>query len=128
MPVDPASGAFVGLRNFTHGHPANHGTPFPLNTAVIRPVTCLNQTMQPSIAPSKVDDLLTELKTLRESCLGLEREFGASIAEACPQSRHSVQNLVHYLALRKRDLRDLQSRLASLGLSSLGRKRIECNG
>ncbi len=77
--------------------------------------------MQASTAPSKVGDLLTELKAIRGSCLGLERDFGAAIAEACPQSRHSVQNLVHYLALRRHDLRDLQSRLASLGLSSLGR-------
>jgi pyruvate kinase len=51
----------------------------------------------------------------------MEREFAGPIAAACPESRHSVQNLVHYLALRKRDLRDLQSRLASIGLSSLGR-------
>ena len=77
--------------------------------------------MQPSLSPSKVSGLLAELKELRESCLAMEREFASSITEACPQSRRSVQNLVHYLALRKRDLRDLQSRLASLGLSSLGR-------
>lgn len=51
----------------------------------------------------------------------MEQEFGASIAEACPQSRRSVENFLHYLALRKQDLRDLQSRLAALGLSSLGR-------
>jgi pyruvate kinase len=75
----------------------------------------------PSLTSSKVSGLLAELKELRESCLAMEREFAASITEACPQSRRSVQNLVHYLALRKRDLRDLQSRLASLGLSSLGR-------
>ena len=65
--------------------------------------------------------LLAELKELRESCLAMEREFGASIAEACPQSRRSVQNLLDYLALRRHDLRDMQSRLAALGLSSLGR-------
>ena len=51
----------------------------------------------------------------------MEREFAGSIAEACPQSRGSVENFLHYLALRKHDLRDLQSRLAALGLSSLGR-------
>jgi pyruvate kinase len=65
--------------------------------------------------------LLTELKQLRESCLAMETEFETSIAEACPESRRSVQNLLHYLALRKHDLRDLQSKLAALGLSSLGR-------
>jgi pyruvate kinase len=71
--------------------------------------------------PQETSSLLTELRHLRESCLALEQEFAASIAEACPQSHRSVQNLIHYLALRKHDLRDLQSRLAALGLSSLGR-------
>jgi pyruvate kinase len=70
---------------------------------------------------SQINSLLAELKELREACLAMEREFGASVAEACPESRRSVQNLLHYLALRKHDLRDLQSRLAALGLSSLGR-------
>jgi len=65
--------------------------------------------------------LLAELKELRASCLVMEREFQTSIAEACPQSRRSVENLLDYLALRKHDLRDLQSRLAAQGLSSLGR-------
>lgn len=51
----------------------------------------------------------------------MEQEFRASVAEACPQSRRSAQNLLHYLALRQHDLRDLQSKLAALGLSSLGR-------
>jgi pyruvate kinase len=35
--------------------------------------------------------------------------------------RASARNLLHYLALRRRDLRSLQLRLAALGLSSLGR-------
>lgn len=35
--------------------------------------------------------------------------------------RDSARNLLHYLALRHRDLRPLQLRLAALGLSSLGR-------
>ena len=74
-----------------------------------------------SVTSPQISNLLAELKELRESCLALEKEFGQSIAEACPQSRRSVQNLLHYLALRKHDLRDLQSRLAALGLSSLGR-------
>ncbi|WP_059018604.1 pyruvate kinase [Mycobacterium sp. M26] len=38
-----------------------------------------------------------------------------------PENRCSAINLVHYWALRQCDLRDLQSRLAALGLSSLGR-------
>jgi pyruvate kinase len=35
--------------------------------------------------------------------------------------RRSASNLLHYLALRKRDIRPLQDSLAALGLSSLGR-------
>lgn len=35
--------------------------------------------------------------------------------------QESARNLLHYLALRRRDLRPLQSRLAAMGLSSLGR-------
>jgi len=65
--------------------------------------------------------LLRELNQLRKSCLSTEYEFADSIAEVCPQASHSVQNLLHYLALRKHDLRALQSRLAAIGLSSLGR-------
>jgi pyruvate kinase len=35
--------------------------------------------------------------------------------------RSSAVNLLHYLSLRRHDLRDIQDRLAELGLSSLGR-------
>lgn len=35
--------------------------------------------------------------------------------------RRSARNLAHYLALRRHDIRKLQSQLALLGLSSLGR-------
>ena len=76
--------------------------------------------MPPAALP-QIGSLLAELRELRQSCLSMEREFAGSIAETCPQSRRSVRNLLHYLALRKHDLRDLQSRLAALGLSSLGR-------
>lgn len=50
----------------------------------------------------------------------MEKEFEASIAEACPQSRRGARNLVHYLAMRQVDLRDLQGQLSAMGLSSLG--------
>jgi pyruvate kinase len=70
---------------------------------------------------SELSNVLAELKKLRQACFDMEKEFGASIAEASPKSRRSVQNLVHYLALRQHDLRGLQSRLSALGLSSLGR-------
>ena len=38
-----------------------------------------------------------------------------------PEHRASAKNLIHYLALRRHDIRQLQAQLTSLGLSSLGR-------
>ena len=38
-----------------------------------------------------------------------------------PGHKQSARNLLHYLALRSRDLRPLQTRLEAAGLSSLGR-------
>ncbi len=37
------------------------------------------------------------------------------------EHRSSARNLVHYVAMRRRDLRDLQTRLADIGMSSIGR-------
>lgn len=73
------------------------------------------------VTSEPIAHLLAELRELRDSCLATEEEFGESVSQACPQSQQSARNLVDYLALRRHDLRDLQSRLAMLGLSSLGR-------
>jgi pyruvate kinase len=43
------------------------------------------------------------------------------LAEVHANYRDSALNLLHYLTLRRHDLRPLQDRLATLGLSSLGR-------
>ena len=43
------------------------------------------------------------------------------IIDTAPENRCSARNLVHYWALRQVDLRNLQTALASFGLSSLGR-------
>ena len=44
-----------------------------------------------------------------------------AIAEVRPSNRASARNLVHYVVLRRVDLRGVQEDLARLGLSSLGR-------
>lgn len=51
----------------------------------------------------------------------MREHFSTEIAAAHPDSEASTANLVDYLALRSRDIRDIQPRLAALGLSSLGR-------
>jgi pyruvate kinase len=58
---------------------------------------------------------------LRESLLAAERARAAQIAAVHPSHRRSAINLVHYVELRNHDIRGLQTDLALVGLSSLGR-------
>lgn len=61
-----------------------------------------------------VDDLLARLSTA-------ESLWSWWLAGVATQNRSSARNMLHYWAIRQRDLRDLQARLAVYGLSSLGR-------
>jgi pyruvate kinase len=66
-------------------------------------------------------ELIQQLNTLREEMLALEASGEAESASAHPEHRASAINLMHYLALRRHDIRQLQDDLAALELSSLGR-------
>lgn len=66
-------------------------------------------------------EILKELKGIRAEMVAYSVTESERLGEVHPQFRESARNLLHYLALRRRDLRPLQQRLASLGLSSLGR-------
>ena len=66
------------------------------------------------------DALINELSALRNDMIGNAANFSHYINEAHPVFKKSAENLLHYLALRRHDLRPLQNRLAQLGLSSLG--------
>jgi pyruvate kinase len=59
-----------------------------------------------------------ELLCLRAEILRGEQAMAPFVSE---ERQKSVANLCHYLALRRKDIRPLQSRLSRLGLSSLGR-------
>ncbi|WP_075796206.1 pyruvate kinase [Massilia putida] len=65
--------------------------------------------------------LLRELESIRADIVAETLHAQHRIAEVQPHYQASARNLLHYLALRRRDLRPLQQRLATLGLSSLGR-------
>ena len=71
--------------------------------------------------PAGLSALLAELLELRATLLELEARLAPRIARAAPCYRESARNLAHYLGLRRIDLRALQRRLTSQGLSSLGR-------
>lgn len=70
---------------------------------------------------AELDDLIRELTTLHSDLLELEIEGMAQATNIHDSYQQSARNLLHYLALRRHDIRRLQDRLSALGLSSLGR-------
>jgi pyruvate kinase len=75
-----------------------------------------------TVSRSSARALLADLSRLRTA---VAEEGAATLASWAPALRRpgfapAALNLAHYLALRRRDVRDLQLRLASFGLSSLG--------
>src|SRR5262245_27846559 len=68
-----------------------------------------------------VESLIGELSTLRSRMIELERHYLRVSGNPNPTHIQSTKNLLHYLAFRRRDLREIQEKLAELGLSSLGR-------
>jgi pyruvate kinase len=65
--------------------------------------------------------LSSELALLHADMLESEASLHKSSLAVHEAHRQSARNLAHYLALRRHDIRQLQSQLALLGLSSLGR-------
>jgi pyruvate kinase len=72
--------------------------------------------------------LIESLGRLAAELGTLEQDWSDLIRAAPPHHHQSLRNLVHYLALRRRDLRAEQHALASLGLSSLGRSESHVLG
>ncbi|HET9467278.1 MAG TPA: pyruvate kinase [Vicinamibacterales bacterium] len=65
--------------------------------------------------------VVSELTAIRSDMVDAENRYLPDWQAIPDEHRRSARNLLHYLALRKRDLRPLQDQLAALGLSSLGR-------
>ena len=82
----------------------------------------LNQTTQDGRPENReIEDVRRELMGLRTRLIGEAARFRLRLDTVHPHYRESARNLLHYLVLRRRDRRPLQTRLAALGLSSLGR-------
>ncbi len=99
-------------------------TASPKNT----PLTLLPQGRFPASEPNmqstdhaELQELIQKLNVLRSEMLELEASGLTDGAGVHPEHRASAKNLMHYLALRRHDIRHLQAQLADLGLSSLGR-------
>jgi pyruvate kinase len=80
--------------------------------------TGLNEPGRPA---AEFRQLLHDVQGLRADLVAAEHRQAASIAAALPRHRYSATNLVHYVELRGRDVRELQARLSRHGLTSLGR-------
>ncbi len=61
-----------------------------------------------------------QLESIHARALEFEASYADELAAVHPKLKQSAKNLVHYLALRKTDIRELQGDLTALGLSSLG--------
>ncbi len=73
-----------------------------------------------NLSPEKLEELIVRIEGMIGEMRELEQRvsFRSHVDRTC---HTSAGNLLHYLALRRHDLRGLQNDLAELGLSSLGR-------
>ena len=83
-------------------------------------VTALKQ-LGESSETIHLQQLRAELHSIRAEMVKLETAALAEQFDLHECHRESAKNLLHYLSLRRRDLRSIQHQLAAEGLSSLGR-------
>jgi pyruvate kinase len=70
---------------------------------------------------NEMSKLYQDLVKLKKSILDYELKHKKELNLIHPEFKTSSRNFLHYLALRKTDLKNMQLSLANLGLSSLGR-------
>ena len=70
---------------------------------------------------TSVPSITRKLKDLRREMLETENAAAEMLRPLDAEHLQSAKNLLHYMGLRRHDIRLLQESLASLGLSSLGR-------
>ena len=73
------------------------------------------------MSESEIEGVFGELSDIRAEMVACSSESQTRLEEVHPNYRDSARNLLQYLALRRRDIRPLQIKLAAMGLSSLGR-------
>src|SRR5262249_11252315 len=98
----------------------------PAAERVVRPSERIPLTAEPTDngvcrRGEDIASALRELTAIRADMVAEPAMPQQRLNEVHANYQDSARNLLHYLALRRRDLRPLQLRLAALGLSSLGR-------
>jgi pyruvate kinase len=69
----------------------------------------------------RVIELLEQLEQIENEAKALEKKYKKQLKKIHPANEKSALNLIHYLALRNTDIRELQNTLGQLGISRLGR-------
>jgi pyruvate kinase len=116
----PAGFSWLAEESWTNRRQSSSFSAYP------GPLRCYNQAMENTNGDScqrrlNIENAFQELTAIRADMVEGPVTSKASLDKVHPNYRDSAQNLLHYLALRRRDLRPLQMQLAKLGLSSLGR-------
>jgi pyruvate kinase len=68
-----------------------------------------------------LDKIIAELTAIQNDLMVIEQYCAPLLTKLELQLQASAVNLLHFLALRHRDIRPLQGKIANLGLSSRGR-------
>ena len=69
----------------------------------------------------EIDSIISQLQPIRLEVLQAEQHFREELDHVHLANLQSARNLVHYMSLRRHDIRELQEDLGRLALSSLGR-------
>ena len=69
----------------------------------------------------EIESIIERLRPIRLEVLQAEQHFREELDRVFLGNLQSARNLVHYLSLRRHDIRELQQDLGRLALSSLGR-------
>jgi pyruvate kinase len=69
----------------------------------------------------EIESIIARLEPLRSELLQAEEHFHEELDRVYLGNLQSAGNLVHYISLRRHDIRELQQDLSRLAVSSLGR-------
>lgn len=69
----------------------------------------------------RISELLDQLEQIENEAKVLEKKYEKQLKKIHSINQKSALNLIHYLALRNQDIRELQDTLWQLGISRLGR-------
>lgn len=81
----------------------------------------MNSVVHGSPPADAFEDLIRQVASLRAFIVQQAERRKAVLQGLSPKRHRSAENLLHYMALRSKDIRPLQDKLERLGLSSLGR-------